>query len=82
MADDEQEKTEQPTGKRLQQAKDKGQVPRSKEAGTATVLLAGILGLLMLQTPLSEAVMNVFIRCFNFERREVFDPNKIGRAHV
>jgi Flagellar biosynthesis pathway, component FlhB len=75
MADDDQEKTEQPTGKRLQQAKDKGQVPRSKEAGTATVLLAGILGLLMLQTPLSEAVMNVFIRCFNFERREVFDPN-------
>jgi len=75
MADDDQEKTEQPTGKRLQQAKDKGQVPRSKEAGTATVLLAGILGLLMLQAPLSEAVMNVFIRCFNFERREVFDPN-------
>jgi Flagellar biosynthesis pathway, component FlhB len=31
MADDDQEKTEQPTGKRLQQAKDKGQVPRSKE---------------------------------------------------
>lgn len=74
MADDEQEKTEQPTGKRLQQAKDKGQVPRSKEAGTATVLLAGILGLLMLQTPLSEAVMNVFIRCFNFERREILIP--------
>ena len=75
MADDEQEKTEQPTGKRLQQAKEKGQVPRSKEAGTATVLLAGILGLLMLQTPLSEAVMNVFQRCFHFERSEVFDPN-------
>ncbi|WP_320150947.1 EscU/YscU/HrcU family type III secretion system export apparatus switch protein [uncultured Tolumonas sp.] len=75
MADDEQEKTEQPTGKRLQQAKDKGQVPRSKEAGTATVLLAGILGLLMLQTPLSEAVMNVFQHCFHFERSEVFDPN-------
>ena len=75
MADDEQEKTEQPTGKRLQQAKEKGQVPRSKEAGTATVLLAGVLGLLMLQTSLSEAVMNVFQRCFHFERSEVFDPN-------
>lgn len=75
MADDEQEKTEQPTGKRLQQAKEKGQVPRSKEAGTATVLLAGILGLLMLQNPLSKAIMNIFQRCFNFERHEVFDPN-------
>lgn len=31
MADDEQEKTEQPTGKRLQQAKDKGQVPDPKK---------------------------------------------------
>jgi flagellar biosynthetic protein FlhB len=77
MADDDQEKTEQPTGKRLQQAKEKGQVPRSKEAGTATVLLAGIIGLLMLQTQLSEAVMNVFQRCFHFERSQVFDPNSM-----
>jgi len=75
MADDDQEKTEQPTGKRLQDAKNKGQVPRSKEAGTATVLLAGIFGLIMLQESLSQAVMNVFSRCFHFDRREVFDPN-------
>lgn len=75
MADDDQEKTEQPTGKRLQQAKDKGQVPRSREAATATVLLAGIIGLVVVQTPLSQAVMNVFKRCFMFERSQVFDPN-------
>lgn len=75
MADDDQEKTEQPTGKRLQQAKDKGQVPRSREAATATVLLAGIIGLVVVQTPLSQAVMNVFKRCFMFERSQAFDPN-------
>lgn len=79
MADDDQERTEQPTGKRLQQAKEKGQVPRSKEAATASVLLAGICGLLLLQTSFSSAVVNVFIRCFNFQRNEVFDPTSMYR---
>ena len=31
---DGQEKTEQPTGKRIEDARKKGQVPRSKEVGT------------------------------------------------
>ena len=79
MADDEQERTEEPTGKRLQQAKEKGQIPRSREAATATVLLAGIFGLLLLQTPLSTAVVNVFIRCFSFQRDEIFDPINMFR---
>ncbi|MBP8127242.1 MAG: EscU/YscU/HrcU family type III secretion system export apparatus switch protein, partial [Aeromonadaceae bacterium] len=42
MAEEGQEKTEAPTGKRLDEAKQKGQVPRSKEMGTAVVLMTGI----------------------------------------
>ncbi len=35
---DGQERTEDPTGRRLTQAKEKGQIPRSREMGTAVVL--------------------------------------------
>ena len=36
-----QEKTEDPTAKRLADARAKGQVPRSRELATALVVLAG-----------------------------------------
>ncbi len=38
---DREERTEQPTAKRLQDARDKGQVPRSRELVTTAVMLAG-----------------------------------------
>lgn len=79
MAEEDDERTEEPTGKRLQEAKDKGQVPRSREAATATVLIVGICALLMLKNPISAAVVDVFHRCFHFERAAVFDPNYMGR---
>ncbi len=39
--DDQQERTERATSKRLQEARDRGQVPRSRELSTTLVLLAG-----------------------------------------
>lgn len=79
MADDDQERTEDPTGKRLSQAREKGQIARSKEAATATVLIVGICSLLMLKNFIAVAVVDVFHRCFNFERASVFDPFFMGR---
>ena len=79
MADDEQERTEEPTGKRLQEARNKGQVPRSKEAATATVLIVGICSLLMLKNSIGAAVVEVFLKCFKFERASVFDPYYMTR---
>lgn len=38
--EDGQEKSEEATSRRLQQAREKGQVARSKELGTSAVLLA------------------------------------------
>src|SRR5690606_16382031 len=48
MAENEngQEKTEQPSEKRLREARDKGNVPRSRELSTAAVFGAGVAGLL------------------------------------
>lgn len=74
MAEDsDQERTEAPSGRRLQQAREKGQIPRSKEAATATVLLAGICGLLMFSGPISASLVLVFRRCFVLERAQAFD---------
>ncbi|RMF60815.1 MAG: flagellar biosynthesis protein FlhB [Calditrichaeota bacterium] len=42
MAEDFQEKTEQPTPKRLMEAREKGNIPKSTEVNSALVLLAGI----------------------------------------
>lgn len=48
MADDFQEKTEQPTPKRLEEARKKGNVAKSMEVNSALSLLAGLLFLYLL----------------------------------
>ncbi len=42
MADDSDDKTEEPTGKKLQDAKDNGQIGRSMDLSSAALLLAGL----------------------------------------
>jgi len=50
MAENEngQERTESATGKKLSEAREKGQVPRSRELNTAALMLASAVGLLWL----------------------------------
>src|SRR5262245_22071627 len=45
MAEDEQERTERPTAKRLEEARKEGQVPRSTDLNTAAVVLIAGAGL-------------------------------------
>ncbi|WP_417614582.1 flagellar biosynthesis protein FlhB [Oceanisphaera sp.] len=71
---DGQEKTEQPTEQRLRQAREKGQIPRSKELGTAAVLLSGAFGLIMVGDALGQAMSQVFMRSFSIDRAALFDP--------
>lgn len=62
MSDSDQEKTEQPTAKRLEQAREKGDVPRSRELST-TVLLV-ICGCFMLF--FGQRIVEVFIQLMRF----------------
>lgn len=55
-----QERTEQPTPKRLQDARKKGQVPRSKELGTLLTLLAGAGGLIFFGAHLIAGLTEIF----------------------
>ncbi len=79
---DGQEKTEDPTGKRLSQAKEKGQVPRSKEMGTALILLAGVIGLAITGPSIGAALTGIMQRNFSFSREQLFDPETMALAFV
>ncbi|MEC8104496.1 MAG: flagellar biosynthesis protein FlhB [Pseudomonadota bacterium] len=71
--DSSQEKTEEPTPRRLQKARDEGQVPRSKELGTTMVLVIGAAGLLMFGPFMSQRIAAMAKHSFSFDRETAFD---------
>ncbi len=82
MADSDQEKTEQPTGKRLADARKRGQIPRSREAATLLVLLSGVLSLWALAEPLGRGMSAMMRRGFALTRDEVFTVDEMERIFV
>ncbi len=68
------EKTEPATPKRLQKAREDGDVPRSRELGTVMLLLAAGLGTLMMNNHLSSALQKAFSNGLSFDRATAFDP--------
>ncbi|MCK9329883.1 MAG: flagellar biosynthesis protein FlhB [Candidatus Cloacimonetes bacterium] len=74
MADD-SEKTEEPTGKRLNQARKKGDVPRSSEVDTAIFLLMFLI-IIKIGGPYIVAILKDFyIYSFNSLNTELSIPN-------
>lgn len=73
--DSSQEKTEEPTSRKLEKAREEGQVPRSKELATTMVLLIGAIGLFMVGPWMAEAMSRVARSSFSLERAALFDTN-------
>ncbi|WP_456406887.1 flagellar biosynthesis protein FlhB [Thiolapillus sp.] len=69
-----EERTEQPTPKRLREAKEKGQVPRSRELNGTIVLMIGALGLMMLGSTLVEDLASIMRDALSIERARTMDP--------
>ena len=69
-----QEKTEQPSAKRLSDAREKGQVPRSKEFTTVIVLIASAVGMMVLGERMLRSIAEVMTTSFSFTRKEIYDP--------
>ncbi len=67
------DKTESPTQKRLDKARDDGDVLKSKELGAALVILAGCVWLAMLGPALVAACKAVMTASFRFGRADVED---------
>ncbi len=72
-----EERTEQPTPKRLKEAKEKGQVPRSRELNTLAVLLASAAALLLLGEHMIGSLLGIMRHGFSLERGAVTDPARL-----
>ncbi len=67
-----QEKTEQATPKRIRDARDKGQVPRSRELNTVLSLLAAGAGMLVFGRGIIVDVNQLMMESLNFGREAAF----------
>ncbi len=77
MSDTSQEKSEQPTAKRKQKARDKGQIASSKELNTTLILLVASGSLLVLGAGIVERLRAILDESFTLERAIVFDPSML-----
>lgn len=82
MADQDtaQERTEEPTAKKRQEAQDEGQVPRSRELTTMAVLLVASASLLMLGGHIVGGIDSVFYERLTIDREDLFDRATIPIA--
>lgn len=78
-AENGQERTEQASGKKQSEAREKGQVARSKELSTVLVLLAGATGLLFMGDNLMQGLMQAMRDGLMIDRASVFDEAAMQR---
>jgi flagellar biosynthetic protein FlhB len=78
MADDFQDKTEKPTPKRREKAREKGQVARSKDLSTALVLLTGLLCLVLWGPVLGRKIMEMLRVWLGQIRPGLVGPNQVA----
>ena len=71
-ADSGQDRTEEATPRRRQQAQEKGQVPRSRELTTTVLLLGGTAGLMMLSSYMIEGLSALFREGLALDRQMIF----------
>ena len=80
MAENEagQEKTEEPSAKRLREAREKGLVPQSRDLNSMAVTVAGAATLLLLGGPMMDELRKLVTRGLSPDRRLLFeDPVKL-----
>ncbi|WP_327440037.1 flagellar biosynthesis protein FlhB [Pseudomonas donghuensis] len=73
-----QDKTEDPTEKRKKDAREKGEIARSKELNTVTVTLAGAGALLAFGGGLAQTLMELMRTNFTLSREVLIDERSMG----
>ena len=77
-SDSGQERTEEPTSKRLKESRDKGQVARSRELNTLAVVMVAAVGLLMLGPAMAQKMMDLMVFNFSLEREALYGTDAMG----
>ncbi len=81
MAEDSlQERTEQPTPKRREEARKKGDVPRSRELTMTGVMLSGAASLLLFSGSFVDVLLDAFAAGFVLDRAQAFDTAYVVQA--
>jgi len=78
---DGQEKSQEPTGKRIDDARKKGQVPRSRELNTMAITLIGLASVMVMAPRFADGLNKVFVERFSLSRADIYDPNAL-LAHL
>ncbi len=82
MAEDsDEDRTEDPSGKRLSDARSDGQVPQSRDLSTFISLLVGVVSLWVTGSWISQNLLRMVRVGLSFSREMVFDP-KIMTGHL
>lgn len=74
---DGQEKSQEPTSKRMADARKKGQIPRSRELNTMAITLFGLTALISFAPHMTNGLHTLFVEQFSLDRRDIFDPNAL-----
>lgn len=76
---DGQERSFEPSARRLDEAKRRGQVPRSRELNTVAVTLAGVAAIVLLGDGVTADLRGIVVESFVLSRADVFDPAALLR---
>jgi flagellar biosynthetic protein FlhB len=68
-----QERTEDPTSKRLSEARERGQIPRSRELSTWVILLSGVMTVYLFGQGLMLSLWELMHGDYRLTRRDLFD---------
>ena len=77
---DDQERTEQPSEKRLRESREKGDVPRSRDLSGAVVVLAGVSALMNGGAAAMEHVRRIYSLGLTYDRAALFSEQLPGRV--
>ncbi|MDY6941628.1 MAG: flagellar biosynthesis protein FlhB [Pseudomonadota bacterium] len=75
--DNAQERTERATPKRLQEAREQGQIPRSRELATAAVMISAAVGLMFLGEQMMREGSGLFARYLSIDPRGLAHPSQL-----
>ncbi|MET0126586.1 MAG: EscU/YscU/HrcU family type III secretion system export apparatus switch protein, partial [Pseudomonas caspiana] len=81
MAENEngQDKTEDPTDKKVRDSRAEGQIARSKELNTLAIMMAGAIGLLVEGADIAQAMSYMMTSNFSITREVLMDQGSMGR---
>src|SRR4051812_7903258 len=77
---DKEDQTEAPSEKRLREAREKGDLPRSRDLSTAVVVLAGVTSMIASREQMAVHAANIMHVGLRYGREDLFAANGISRA--